>query len=68
MSQTDELVRHLEEKTGELEKSKAELEKTIATMKSMNDLMVGRELRIIELKKKLAEATNSPVPASISNL
>jgi PAS domain S-box-containing protein len=48
ISQTDELVHHLEEKTRKLEEAMTDLKHT-------NDLMVGRELRIVDLKNRISE-------------
>ena len=39
----------------ELEAAQAELEKQLREAERMNDLMVGRELRMVELKEQLRE-------------
>ena len=39
----------------ELEAAQAELEKQLRESERMNDLMVGRELRMVELKEQLRE-------------
>jgi len=50
----EELEQRVEERTTELEKKNEELER-------MNKLFVGRELRMIELKKQIAELENSKI-------
>lgn len=60
------LEKKVEERTKELEKLKNSLEKTVEErtknlnskvleLERMNDLMVGRELRMAELKEKIKE-------------
>lgn len=51
----NELLDSLKSKTNELEKSKAELEDNVSELKHINELMIDRELKMIELKKKLNE-------------
>jgi PAS domain S-box-containing protein len=53
MTEIDELVEHLETQTSDLTLSKQKLEKNMNEMKEMNDMMVGRELRMTELKKRI---------------
>lgn len=47
-----ELYKHLEAKTTELEKSKLDLEEALDSMKKINNSMINRELRMIELKEE----------------
>lgn len=51
-SEIQRYSRELEAKVRELTKSKKELEKTVATLEKTNKIMVGRELRMAELKEK----------------
>jgi len=55
MSQIDELLINLKKKTEESEFSKKELIKNLEELKKMNNFMVDRELKIVELKKQILE-------------
>jgi PAS domain S-box-containing protein len=52
ISSRETLISHLQEKTTELEKSKVEMEKIVSEVKEMNNMMVNREMRMVELKKE----------------
>lgn len=54
----NQLFDSLKLKTQELEKSKIDLEKNVMELQRMNDFMVNRELKMIELKKKIEELEN----------
>lgn len=45
----------LKKRTAQLEKTKKELEARIGDMEKFNKLVVGRELRMVELKSKIRE-------------
>jgi methyl-accepting chemotaxis protein len=49
------MLETIREKITEYEKVKAELEEKLAEIQKTNDLMVGREERMIELKEELAK-------------
>jgi DNA-binding response OmpR family regulator len=51
----EELDRRVKERTQELEAKNAELKGKNAELEQMNKLFVGRELRMIELKKRIKE-------------
>ncbi len=51
----DELERRVEERTAELQKAKDELQGKVQDLEKFSNLTVGRELRMIELKKKIKE-------------
>jgi PAS domain S-box-containing protein len=53
MSQVKKLIKGIEEKTKELEKSKRQLERNNEELATFNKMAVGRELKMIELKKKI---------------
>lgn len=59
------LEQKVKERTEELEKSKKQLEVNITELERMNKLMVGRELRMAELKKELDtyKSGTTPPPA-----
>ncbi|MCK5281893.1 MAG: hypothetical protein KAK00_00655 [Nanoarchaeota archaeon] len=50
-----ERTKELGKKSKELEKSKKELENKVLELEKFNTLSVGRELRMVELKKKIKE-------------
>lgn len=58
-SSLDALYKHLDDKvkerTDELNKSEAKLSKMLAESEKLNKFMVGREMEMVELKKKIAE-------------
>jgi PAS domain S-box-containing protein len=65
MRQTEELIKGLKQKTEELEAAKKELEqrneefeKTNEKLEQTNKLMIGRELKMAELKKENEELKN----------
>jgi uncharacterized radical SAM superfamily Fe-S cluster-containing enzyme len=58
MTQIDELIDNLKKKTEESEASKQKLIENMEELKKLNDLMLGRELRIAELKKQVADLEN----------
>lgn len=49
------LESRVEERTLELDRSKTELNKTLEESERVNKLMVGRELKMVELKKEIAD-------------
>jgi methyl-accepting chemotaxis protein len=53
LKRKDDLEKLILERTQELEKAKKDLELKLAEMERMNQLMVGRELRMAELKEKI---------------
>ncbi len=62
MSKIAELIKSLQERTAELEKSKKELEKSkkelemkVGESEMFNKLAVGRELKMVEMKKRIRE-------------
>ena len=62
MTRVQELIADLEDRTQELERSKKELEVSkeqlevkMAEAERLNKLAVGRELKMIELKRKLKD-------------
>jgi PAS domain S-box-containing protein len=59
MTQMDELVHSLENRTKELEESRKELETNVTDAKRLNEMMIGRELKMIELKKRIAHLEES---------
>ena len=68
MTRVQELIADLEDRTQELERSKKELEVSkeqlevkMAEAERLNKLAVGRELKMIELKKRLREAESKGV-------
>ncbi|MFH0956966.1 MAG: histidine kinase N-terminal 7TM domain-containing protein [Candidatus Aenigmatarchaeota archaeon] len=54
VSRVNELVKSLKEKTAQLEKSKNQLEAKVGESERFNKLSVGRELKMVELKKRMA--------------
>jgi methyl-accepting chemotaxis protein len=57
------MVDRLQEKITALDKSEKDLEQQSADLKHMNDLMTGRELRMIELKSEI-ESLKKQIPQS----
>ncbi len=55
ISHTKELIHNLKEKRKELEKSKKELEKKAYELSKFHDIVIGRELKLVELRKSLKE-------------
>lgn len=55
MREREKAKQEITGKTKELEKKTAELERTNNELKRINDLAVGRELRMVELKKRIAQ-------------
>ena len=53
VEQIKQLNEELEKKIAERRQAKEEREKTVAEMERMNRLMMGREKRVIEMKKKV---------------
>jgi PAS domain S-box-containing protein len=58
ISAREELIEHLEKKTFELESSKKILEKTMEEVQRLNTTMVGREVKMVELKNRIRELEN----------
>lgn len=57
MAAVDALLVELKQKTTDLEASKVILESRIKEIESINAIMIGRELRMAEMKKELSELT-----------
>ena len=49
------LEKHVKERTSELEKSKAELQSKVNELEKFNRITIGREMRMVELKKRIKE-------------
>jgi adenylate cyclase len=54
-SANSDLERKVKERTLELEQSKKELENKLEELEKINSLMVGREVKMVEMKKELEE-------------
>jgi methyl-accepting chemotaxis protein len=52
---SENLERQVAERTSDLEKSKKELESKVDDLEKLNRLSIGRELRMVELKKRIGE-------------
>jgi len=63
------LEQKIKERTETLTKAEEKLKKTLKNENKFNQLMVGRELKMIELKKELNELTaaNKPQPPTINS-
>jgi PAS domain S-box-containing protein len=58
MRQINELINNLQQKTHELEITKKSLEEKVTELKRVNKVIVGRELRMEELRKEVKELKN----------
>ncbi len=55
MRTTNEMIRQLNNKKDALEKAKKDLSRKVAELKRINNIAIGREVKMIELKRKIIE-------------